>query len=66
VREAEEALRLAEEAKRTGEEPLAGERTGVAGGGSRLSEEYFQRQKGLEDAVVNARNALEQARRAAQ
>jgi hypothetical protein len=65
VREAEEALRVAEEAKRNGEEPLAGERLGVAGGGSRLSEEYFQRQQQLEQDVVKARQALEQARRAA-
>jgi hypothetical protein len=66
VREAEEALRVAEEAKRNGDEPLPGERLGLAGGGSRLSEEYFQRQKQLEENVVNARSTLEQARRAAQ
>jgi len=66
VREAEEALHVAEEAKRNGEEPLPGERLGLTGGGSRLSEEYFQRQKQLEENVVNARSTLEQARRAAQ
>jgi hypothetical protein len=64
VREAEETLRVAEEAKRNGEEPLPGERIGVAGGGSRLTEEYFQRQKQLADDVTNARQALEQARKA--
>ena len=66
VREAEEALRAAEEAKRNGEEPLPGERLGVSGGGSRLSEDYFQRQQKLEDDVVKARQALDQARSAAQ
>ena len=65
VRDAEEALRAAETAKLNGEEPLAGERIGNAGGGTRLSEEYFQRQKQLEEEVQKARQALDAARNAA-
>lgn len=62
IAEAEEALRRAEEAKRNGEEPLPGERSGVAGGGSRLNEDYFERQKKLEDDATRARQALDQLR----
>jgi hypothetical protein len=64
VREAEQALKLAEDAKRAGEEPLPGERLGTAGGGSRLSDEYFQRQKQLEQRVEEARRELDEARSA--
>lgn len=53
----------AEQAKRTGREPLAGERVGNAGGGSRLRTDYFGRQQQLEDNVIGARNKLEQAYR---
>jgi hypothetical protein len=66
VRDAEKALRQAEEAKRNGEEPLPGERLGTAGGGSRLSDEYWERQKQLEQNVDLARKALNDARAAAQ
>jgi hypothetical protein len=65
VRAAEEALRTAEEAKRNGEEPLPGERLGTAGGASRLTDQYFERQKQLEEAVENARRELNEARNAA-
>jgi hypothetical protein len=62
VREAEQALKTAEDAKRAGEEPLPGERIGTAGGGSRLTDEYFERQKQLEQRVEEARRELSEAR----
>jgi hypothetical protein len=64
VREAEQALKTAEEAKRAGEEPLPGERLGTAGGSSRLTDEYFERQKQLEQRVNDARRELNEARNA--
>ena len=45
-----------------GEEPLPGERTGTAGGSSRLNEAYWQRQQKLKDDVERARVGLEKAR----
>lgn len=54
-----------EEAKRTlaeGKEPLPGERKGTAGGASRLTDQYWSRQKANEQAVKNARKALDDAR----
>lgn len=56
-----------EEAKRTlaeGKEPLPGERKGTAGGASRLTDEYWQRQKANQQAVENAQRALDAARAA--
>lgn len=44
-----------------GKEPLPGERTGNIGGGSRLNESYWERQRANEAAVVNARQALQDA-----
>ena len=57
------ALKNAEAARDAGKEPLPGERLGNVGGGSRLSEGYFARQKGLEDAVAAARRRVEEASR---
>ena len=62
VRAAEQALRNAEAARAAGKEPLPGERIGTAGGASRLSEAYDDRQRKLEEAVEKARRELEQAR----
>jgi hypothetical protein len=62
VRAAEQALRNAEAARAAGKEPLPGERTGTAGGASRLTEEYYDRQRKLDEAVDKARRDLEQAR----
>ncbi len=62
VRAAEQALRDAETARAAGKEPLASERIGIAGGGTRLGETYFDRQRKLEEAVEKARRELEQAR----
>lgn len=59
--QAEEALRKAEAALAAGKEPLPGERIGTAGGGSRLTEAYFARQKRLEATVEAARRELEAA-----
>ncbi|MGH8703093.1 MAG: DUF4124 domain-containing protein [Burkholderiales bacterium] len=62
VQAAEQALRNAEAARAAGKEPLPGERIGTAGGASRLSEAYDDRQRKLEEAVDRARRELEQAR----
>jgi len=65
-REAEEARvqwQKAEAARDAGKEPLAQERIGRAGGGSRLTEEYFARQKTLDDAVDAARKRVEETQR---
>jgi hypothetical protein len=54
-------VRSAEAARDAGKEPLPGERIGTAGGGSRLTDAYLQRQKSLEENVEKARRSLEQA-----
>ena len=59
--EARLALKNAEAALAAGKEPLPGERLGVVGGGSRLTEAYFARQKSLEDAVAAARKRVQEA-----
>ena len=65
VREAEQVLRAAESAQAAGKEPLPGERLGNAGGGSRLTDAYWERQTALKAAVTEARTRLDAARRAA-
>ncbi|HTS51876.1 MAG TPA: DUF4124 domain-containing protein [Burkholderiales bacterium] len=62
VQQAEKALRDAEAAQAAGKEPLPGERMGTAGGGSRLTDEYWDRQKSLEAAVAEARKRLDELR----
>ena len=62
VQQAEQKLRDAEAARAAGKEPLEGERIGIAGGGSRLSDAYVDRQRRLEDAVANARRELDEVR----
>lgn len=62
VRAAQEAVTRAEAALAAGKEPLASERIGTAGGGQRLTEEYFERQKRLEAEVARARAELVNAR----
>jgi hypothetical protein len=55
---------LLEDAKRqqeAGVEPLPGERTGNVGGGSRLNEAYYERQKLLAKYVHYAEEALKKA-----
>jgi len=58
VEQARKQLQQAEAARDGGKEPLPSERSGMAGGGSRLNEAYFARQKALEEAVVAAQKAL--------
>ncbi len=62
VQAAEQALRNAEAARAAGKEPLEGERIGTAGGASRLGENYYERQRKLEEAVEKARRELDAAR----
>ena len=62
IQQAEQALRDAEAAQAAGKEPLPGERQGTAGGASRLTDEYWGRQKTLEAAVAEARKRLEEVR----
>jgi hypothetical protein len=54
-------LKKAEAALEAGKEPLPGERQGTAGGFSRLTDDYWMRQKGLEAAVAAARKRVDQA-----
>lgn len=56
-----------EEAKRTlaeGKEPLPGERKGTAGGQSKLTDAYWDRQRANQKSVQNAQKALDEARAA--
>lgn len=62
VQQAEQALRDAAAAQAAGKEPLPGERQGTAGGTSRLTDEYWERQKALADAVTEARKRLGEMR----
>ena len=57
-RQAEANLRKAEEALANGKEPRADERIGTAGGGSRLNDNYWNRQKTLQKNVTDARERL--------
>lgn len=63
--DARRQLQQAETALEAGKEPLPGERTGTAGGGSRLTDDYWERQKKLEQAVESARARLDKAEQAA-
>ena len=60
-RDAQDALRAAEQARAAGKEPLPGERSGTAGGGSRLNDAYYERQRKLEADVEKARAAAGRA-----
>ena len=62
VRETAQALKDAEAARDAGKEPRENERIGTAGGASRLTDSYLERQRGLEEAVEQARRRLEEAR----
>lgn len=61
LRNREDALRAAQSARAAGEEPQENERQGMVGGGSRLNERYFERQKGLDDAIELLRRRVEEA-----
>ena len=58
LEDARKQLRAAEAAREAGKEPLAGERQGIVGGGSRLTDAYHERQKNLEAAVQAAKKRL--------
>lgn len=58
--DARRQLKQAEAAREAGKEPLPGERIGTAGGGSRLTDAYQQRQKTLDNAVETARKKVDQ------
>jgi hypothetical protein len=64
----EPRMSLEEEARRErelGVEPLPGERTGIVGPrgrGSRLNEDYWERQRELDENVERARRRLERER----
>jgi len=61
VRAAEAALNAARLRQSAGREPLEGERTGTATGGSRLNETYDARQRENEKAVADAQARLDRA-----
>ena len=61
--DARSALQKAEAARDAGKEPLPGERLGTAGGASRLTDAYFERQKCLEGAVEAARRRVQDLER---
>ncbi len=61
VRNAERELQKAKAALEAGREPQPGERIGRVGGGSRLTEAYFERIKSLENAVAAAQKKFDDA-----
>jgi hypothetical protein len=61
VKSAEAAVQVAKRRLELGREPLPGERRGLAGGGSRLTEEYQSRVAGLEREVADAQERLKRA-----
>lgn len=61
VEAATQALAQARTTLETGKEPLPGERTGTAGGGSRLNDAYWARQTANEQAVARAQSRLDAA-----
>jgi hypothetical protein len=61
VRAAAEALDTAKAQLAGGQEPLPGETTGIAKGGTRLNEAYWERQEQLKKAVDAAQARLDRA-----
>jgi hypothetical protein len=61
VEAATQALAQARAQLDAGKEPLPGERTGTAGGGSRLNDSYWARQTNNEQAVAKAQARLDAA-----
>lgn len=62
IQAAEARLNSAREALANGKDPLPDERLGIAGGGTRLTEAYYQRQQNNERAVKNAEQMLQTLR----
>ncbi|TMH41048.1 MAG: DUF4124 domain-containing protein [Betaproteobacteria bacterium] len=63
IKAAEQALKDAEERQQAGVEPLPGDRLGTVGGRSRLTPDYFERQRALAAEVDAARARLDEAYR---
>jgi len=63
VRAAQQAVDAAKTRLGQGSEPLPGERVGIGGGRSRLTQDYFARQQALEEELVRANARLEAAYR---
>jgi len=61
LRAAERSLAAAKASLEAGQEPLPGERTGLARGGSRLNEAYWDRQAQLKRVVAEAQGRLDRA-----
>ena len=61
IKAAEQSLQEALERQQAAVEPLAGERRGNVGGRSRLTPDYFERQRALAAAVDAARARLDEA-----
>jgi hypothetical protein len=61
VLQAQQKLEAANAALTAAQEPQPGERTGTAGGFSRLNDTYFSRIKRFEDAVAAAQKELDDA-----
>lgn len=61
IASAQQALAAAEAALQNGRTPLGGERRANIGGGTRLTEDYFQRLRDLEKQVEQAKTRLDQA-----
>lgn len=62
IEAAEQQLENARNALENGKEPLPGERKGTAGGASRLTDAYYNRQRANEQAVRDAQRLLDAAR----
>jgi len=62
IETAEAELEKAQRILKEGAKPLPGERTGTAGGKSRLNDAYQRRQRANERAVEKARTAVKEAR----
>jgi hypothetical protein len=61
IKAAERSLKDALERQQAGVEPLAGERLGNVGGRSRLTPDYFERQRALAAEADAARDRLDEA-----
>ncbi|HVK94813.1 MAG TPA: DUF4124 domain-containing protein [Noviherbaspirillum sp.] len=66
ITQAEQALNAAQAALMNGIEPWPGERHATAGGGNRLSDAYWQRQRALRQSVEDARAQLDAVTAASQ
>lgn len=58
LEDARKQLQQAESSREAAKEPLPGERIGTAGGGSRLTDAYHERQKSLDLALEAARKRV--------